>query len=464
MTTRLDQKPSLAAAARAFQGGGWDRAAIRALLADAGASQAGERLAQESCVAVVTGQQPALGGGPLYTLAKVAHAVALARDLAQEGQPAQAVFWCASEDHDLGEANHADLVGDDGALTRVANNLGGGRASLSHRAASHGWEALTRALARRWPSAVGAEFLHAHAPRADEGLGAWLCRLLGAAFGPEVACIEAWRLRPLWGAAMQAALTRWPAEALARRRAELLQDGWHDAFGSLAEPPVFDDDAAGRKRLGVPEARALAAADPGRLSPGAALRPVLQQVALPAAIYVGGPAELSYHRVIQPLYGALGARPPALVPRMQVLLVGARAASACAAWGVDPCAVEPTSAQPALSGEDAGLDDALRGLDAAIQAITARADAALAGRLGALLRARASLARGIARQRRHRAGLPPFALVRDTLCPRGKPQERVMSLAQALWCHGPGLAATLVARARGIAPGELRRTLIAEPR
>ncbi len=240
-----------------------------------------------------------------------------------------------------------------------------------------------------------------------------------------------------------------------------MQDGWQDAFGELAQAPVFDDGPIARTRLDPEAALALARSAPERLSPGAALRPILQQAAFPAVAYVGGPAEISYHRVIQPVYAALGATPPTLVPRMQVTVLHERAAAACAAWGVDPAMVSPDTAQPELPGEPgAGLDGAVRALDSAIRALEAQADAALAGRIGALLRARASLARGIARQRRHRDGLPPFSLVRDTLYPRGKPQERVLSLAQALWRQGPGLAAELVERARGIVPGELRRTLI----
>jgi len=77
---------------------------------DANAGDALRRLAAGRAIAIVTGQQPALGGGPLFTLAKTAHAVAVARHLSATGTPAVPVFWCASEDHDRGEADHADLI------------------------------------------------------------------------------------------------------------------------------------------------------------------------------------------------------------------------------------------------------------------------------------------------------------------------------------------------------------------
>ncbi|MBE0564553.1 MAG: bacillithiol biosynthesis BshC, partial [Krumholzibacteria bacterium] len=53
---------------------------------------------------VVTGQQPGFLGGPLYTLHKIATAVALARDLSAAGRPTVPVFWSGDDDDDLAEA------------------------------------------------------------------------------------------------------------------------------------------------------------------------------------------------------------------------------------------------------------------------------------------------------------------------------------------------------------------------
>ena len=126
---------------------------------------------------IVTGQQPAVGGGPLYTLVKVAHAVALGR-----ARQEPVLFWCASEDHDLGEAGHADFVRRDGRISRLNVDLGGGRAALRHRAAATWWTVVRPALAAELGPGLGSDFLDAQAPRGDEGMGAWLCRLLGVLF------------------------------------------------------------------------------------------------------------------------------------------------------------------------------------------------------------------------------------------------------------------------------------------
>ncbi len=54
--------------------------------------------------AVVTGQQPGFGGGPLYSLFKVATTVALARLRSARGLPSVPVFWLGDDDDDLAEA------------------------------------------------------------------------------------------------------------------------------------------------------------------------------------------------------------------------------------------------------------------------------------------------------------------------------------------------------------------------
>ncbi|MBI5155032.1 bacillithiol biosynthesis BshC, partial [Candidatus Poribacteria bacterium] len=72
------------------------------------------RLADPRALAVVTGQQAGLFGGPLYTLYKVFGAIHLARRLERElARPVVPLFWVASDDHDFAEvAVHSWLDGE----------------------------------------------------------------------------------------------------------------------------------------------------------------------------------------------------------------------------------------------------------------------------------------------------------------------------------------------------------------
>src|SRR6202167_1795767 len=59
--------------------------------------------------AVVTGQQVTLFGGPLFTILKAATAIRKAKDASTSGSPHVPIFWLATEDHDIAEADHVTL-------------------------------------------------------------------------------------------------------------------------------------------------------------------------------------------------------------------------------------------------------------------------------------------------------------------------------------------------------------------
>jgi uncharacterized protein YllA (UPF0747 family) len=87
--------------------------------APAEAREAEARQAQPGSVAVVTGQQAGLFGGPLFTLLKALTAVTLAERVHREhGVPAAAVFWIDAEDHDWDEVR-ACLVLDESLTLRT---------------------------------------------------------------------------------------------------------------------------------------------------------------------------------------------------------------------------------------------------------------------------------------------------------------------------------------------------------
>src|SRR5206468_7515497 len=78
-----------------------------------GAIEAGRRLADPRAVAILTGQQAGLFGGPLFTLLKALTALKLADKVAREhGVPATAVFWIDAEDHDWEEVRSCTVFDD----------------------------------------------------------------------------------------------------------------------------------------------------------------------------------------------------------------------------------------------------------------------------------------------------------------------------------------------------------------
>src|SRR5262252_6760483 len=75
-----------------------------------------ERLAR-GAVAVVSGQQVGLFGGPAYSIYKALTAIQIAEELTDNGINAVPVFWMATEDHDLDEVRHTSWF-DAGKLLR----------------------------------------------------------------------------------------------------------------------------------------------------------------------------------------------------------------------------------------------------------------------------------------------------------------------------------------------------------
>src|SRR5436305_1896776 len=84
-------------------------------------------------VAVVTGQQPGLFTGPLFTILKAITAIKLARMITEAGVSAVPVFWIAAEDHDHEEIAGTHILDRDSGLRQL-------RADLSNRdSAPVGW-------------------------------------------------------------------------------------------------------------------------------------------------------------------------------------------------------------------------------------------------------------------------------------------------------------------------------------
>src|ERR1700730_8190840 len=72
---------------------------------------------ERGAVAVVSGQQVGLFGGPAYAVYKALTAIRLAEELSEAGVPAVPIFWMATEDHDLDEVRHVTWF-DSGKLVR----------------------------------------------------------------------------------------------------------------------------------------------------------------------------------------------------------------------------------------------------------------------------------------------------------------------------------------------------------
>jgi bacillithiol synthase len=287
---------------------------------------------------VVTGQQVALFGGPLFTLLKAATVV-------QRAQAAGMVpiFWLASEDHDLAEVDHVALPSrhalhtlqlhrDEapagqpvGALTlgpKVtplldrAAELIGGTPEFDVLSASYTPEATFAAAFARLLSAVFAEeglVVIDASSRAFHALGAPVLRhALSHAAELEMALHERDHLLAERGYHSQVLVA--PGSSLL-----FLLDAETGARMPLRRKG--ETWVAGRTTLSTADLLGILETAPERLSPNALLRPVFQDYVLPTAAYIAGPAEIAYFAQTQVLFEAILGRTTPVLPRLSATLI-----------------------------------------------------------------------------------------------------------------------------------------------
>jgi Bacillithiol biosynthesis BshC len=257
------------------------------------------------CPLVATGQQIGAGWTPALSVAKALAAAAEARRLG-----GQAIYWMADEDHDRLEV--ASTVGFQGErLIRHRFRF----QAPDHTAA--GWLPWSGAQQQEAEALWGplpapeAPTLRGHAL----ALGAPLWRRGLRPFSPTDPAVR----NPIQGE-----LERWRAldlEAdLARQAERLEQSGAGLTLDPREQAAWFSLDPRSGLRLRL---------EPGQpcprgrwLSPGAALRPLMQSLLLPGlAAVVLGPGERAYWRLTEPLWERVGLAPPRIVDRPSVYVL-----------------------------------------------------------------------------------------------------------------------------------------------
>jgi hypothetical protein len=253
---------------------------------------------------IATGQQIGAGWSPALSVAKALAALAEARRTG-----AEAVYWLADEDHDRAEV--ASVTGFDGARLlrhrfRFESRLGTATGWLPWTP-EHQREAVTLwgPLPEPKEPTLRGHVLALGQPLWDRGLRPF-SPTAPAVREPIQAELERWRTLDL-----QALLVR-QADALEAQGAPLpldprLQSAWFS----------LDPRTGQRQRLepGAALGRGL------WLSPGAAIRPLMQSLLLPVTAVVLGPSERAYWRLCEPLWERVGLAPPRILPRPSVYLV-----------------------------------------------------------------------------------------------------------------------------------------------
>jgi bacillithiol biosynthesis cysteine-adding enzyme BshC len=307
--------------------------------APADALAAAARLRDPHTVAVVTGQQAGLFGGPLFTLLKALTALRLAeRTAAEHHIPTVAVFWIDAEDHDWDEVKSCGVLDAELNLVRIAlrTPADAGEKPVAHLRLDDSAREAVDLLAATLPATEFTPPLldllrAAYTPGAGmaDAFGRFLEATLGTrglvvfdssdpAAKPLVADLFAREMEQTGETSRLAA--RAGAELTARGyHAQVTPHEDHAALFHLdgARAGVHGDD---RHRL-LPRVRT----NPEEFSPNVLLRPLVQDTLFPTVCYVAGPNELAYLAQLRGVYGAFGIPMPLMQQRASITIVDSNA-------------------------------------------------------------------------------------------------------------------------------------------
>ena len=304
-------------------------------------------LAEAKSVAVVSGQQVGLFGGPLFTLYKALTCVKLAERLSAHLQRTVVpIFWLAADDDDLAEVNRTTMLTREHALLTLSCDFNGeARRPVSQVHLPAGIHAVHQKLAEalsdsEFKEGILSALAQAYAPghTLPEAFARWMSYLTSD-FGlvlldptdPELKQLAV----PLFS---QEITEHSPSTAAAlRATAALEKAGYAPQVPQRAERcNLFYVDhqrralewregafatTDGAVRLSQDEWLQRVRHSPEAFAPNVLLRPVLQDALLPTIAYVAGPAEIAYFAQLRGVYEAFGVPMPAVFPRQTLTLL-----------------------------------------------------------------------------------------------------------------------------------------------
>lgn len=303
-----------------------------------------ERLKNDNAIAVVTGQQLGVYGGPLYTVLKTISTIHLAKKLEKEfDRPVVPVFWLADEDHDYEEVRKLTIIEEDEPKTFSLPPKNNHLPTVADLALP---DELSELRDRLKESLYNTDF-------SDE-----LWELLDECFNDDRSFFEAFGLlisglfskhglvlagsnqpdvKAVTGKYLKTSIQKADTirNQLEKKSAELAEK-YHQQVTLYDSNLFYLDDETGRTkisrngnswktdgRIEWSTAQLIDEIDthPERFSPNVFLRPILQDVLLPTIGYVAGPGETAYFGQMKSMYRCFDMKMPIIFPRMSATLI-----------------------------------------------------------------------------------------------------------------------------------------------
>lgn len=307
-------------------------------------------LRETDCIAVVSGQQAGLLGGPLYTIYKALSAVKLAECMAQRGIKTAPVFWIATEDHDFAEVARAEFINRDCTLSggEISDEVHSEGLPVGQITLDQSIESTLQNILSLLPKTEFTDDLEkllrdCYAP--GRKFGDAFAQMITALVGDRgLILVDPLDLElkkivaPLYAEAARHAQEI--AGAIVDRSRELETAGYHAQVTPSEDSfPLFLHGESGARRAltrnangkyhakgdgeeySADELANWALRAPERFSPNVTLRSVVQDFLLPTIAYYGGSAEIAYFAQTSEVYRILNRPVTPILPRASLTFV-----------------------------------------------------------------------------------------------------------------------------------------------
>ncbi len=308
-----------------------------------------ENLSKGNAIAIFTGQQLGIFGGPLYTFYKTITTIKLANDLNEKYEQYNfvPVFWMAGDDHDFEEISSVKIIDTQNGIITI--NYDDGKPLDVNRGPVGKLK-----LKAKIREAINDFISHSRKTEFTEDVA----EFLNQTFEPGKTINDAFRklmfdffdeyglviFNPMDKAVKELLVPVFEKEILDYRihTRELLEVSAelddiyhaqvkiqpinifvHEKDGRYLLEPVEDDFRLKGKRKRITEEQILNRLHehPEDFSPNVMLRPICQDYLFPTGFYVGGPSEISYFAQVMPLYDFYNIPQPVIYPRSSMTII-----------------------------------------------------------------------------------------------------------------------------------------------
>lgn len=353
-----------------------------------------KKLSDKKTLAIITGQQLGILGGPLYTFYKIITTIKLSRFLAERYDDYNfvPVFWLEADDHDFNEVRAVKIIDEGNSLSTIGYKEEIDEDDLKQSVGlinldssiSDFFEKLSITLKETEFKAIILEQLKGFYKEGKSFKSAFKELIFNyfdeyglVIFNPQEDAVKM-LLKPIFK--KEITDFRIHTEQLVHVSATL-EELYHAQVkvkpvnlflrvdeGRYSIEPFENEYRLRRKRKSFTQEQLLELLEnePDKFSPNVLLRPICQDFLFPTAFYVAGPSEISYLAQIKPLYELYNITQPLIYPRSSATILENSIANSLEKYSIEIndifIDVENIKKKIINSAEESSVDEMFNGI------------------------------------------------------------------------------------------------------